>query len=183
MPHESHLQVYFRSKVPSNVLHMVRREIELHYALTHRNIIMLYGAFQDDKHIVLVQVGPRMGLALTGHAPVGEALPACVRVQGLLKRTGSTSLLALRVVPWLGRFAAAIVVTAAPWHTLHPVHPLSPVHTHVRPTCMALPPSLAGVCCAGRPVRHPLRHGPPPHGDTGRRRPSAYWRLDRTCLP
>ncbi|KAG2502238.1 hypothetical protein HYH03_000724 [Edaphochlamys debaryana] len=47
--------VYFLSRVPVNVVHMIRREIELHLPLVHRNIIMLYAAFQDEKHIVLVQ--------------------------------------------------------------------------------------------------------------------------------
>ena len=42
------LKVYFKSKVPANVLHMLRREIELHLPLVHRNIIMLYAAFQDE---------------------------------------------------------------------------------------------------------------------------------------
>ncbi|EFJ52918.1 hypothetical protein VOLCADRAFT_86394 [Volvox carteri f. nagariensis] len=42
------LKVYFLSKVPYNVVHMIRREIELHVPLVHRNIIMLYAAFQDE---------------------------------------------------------------------------------------------------------------------------------------
>ncbi|GFR42360.1 hypothetical protein Agub_g3055 [Astrephomene gubernaculifera] len=49
------LKVYFLSRVPINVVHMIRREIELHVPLTHRNIVMLYAAFQDEKHIVLVE--------------------------------------------------------------------------------------------------------------------------------
>ncbi|GIL67655.1 hypothetical protein Vafri_20979 [Volvox africanus] len=49
------LKVYFLNKVPSNVVHMIRREIELHLPLVHRNIVMLYAAFQDEKHIVLVE--------------------------------------------------------------------------------------------------------------------------------
>ncbi|GIM11803.1 hypothetical protein Vretimale_15261 [Volvox reticuliferus] len=49
------LKVYFLNKVPSNVVHMIRREIGLHVRLVHRNIIMLYAAFQDEKHIVLVE--------------------------------------------------------------------------------------------------------------------------------
>ncbi|GLI71825.1 hypothetical protein VaNZ11_017191 [Volvox africanus] len=49
------LKVYFLNKVPSNVVHMIRREIELHVPLVHRNIVMLYAAFQDEKHIVLVE--------------------------------------------------------------------------------------------------------------------------------
>ncbi len=104
MPCKSHLQVYFRSKVPSNVLHMVRREIELHYGLAHRNIIMLYGAFQDDKHIVLVQVGHRDGPCLVRTCPLEEALPARVHGQELLKR---------RVLPPLIPFALSLALVAS----------------------------------------------------------------------
>ncbi|KXZ45824.1 hypothetical protein GPECTOR_50g618 [Gonium pectorale] len=49
------LKVYFLNRVPINVVHMIRREIELHVPLAHRNVIMLYAAFQDEKHIVLVE--------------------------------------------------------------------------------------------------------------------------------
>ncbi|KAG2499640.1 hypothetical protein HYH03_002579 [Edaphochlamys debaryana] len=49
------LKVYFLSKVPRNVVHMVKREIELHHQLVHPNIIQLYAAFLDADRIVLVQ--------------------------------------------------------------------------------------------------------------------------------
>ncbi|PNW84284.1 hypothetical protein CHLRE_04g228208v5 [Chlamydomonas reinhardtii] len=49
------LKVYFMARVPANTLHMLRREIELHIGLAHKNIIMLYAAFHDSKHLVLVQ--------------------------------------------------------------------------------------------------------------------------------
>lgn len=40
------LKVYFLSRVPSNVLHMVVREIKIQSELTHKNIVGLYAAFQ-----------------------------------------------------------------------------------------------------------------------------------------
>ncbi|KAG2427445.1 hypothetical protein HXX76_012381 [Chlamydomonas incerta] len=49
------LKVYFMARVPPNTLHMLRREIELHIGLAHRNIIMLYAAFHDQGRLVLVQ--------------------------------------------------------------------------------------------------------------------------------
>ncbi len=33
------VQVYFMNRVPPNTLHMLRREIELHIGLAHRNIM------------------------------------------------------------------------------------------------------------------------------------------------
>ncbi|EFJ46034.1 hypothetical protein VOLCADRAFT_121093 [Volvox carteri f. nagariensis] len=47
------LKVYFLSKVPRNVIHMIVREIKIHVELVHKHIVMLYGAFQ--KRLVLVQ--------------------------------------------------------------------------------------------------------------------------------
>ncbi|GIL81253.1 hypothetical protein Vretimale_1183 [Volvox reticuliferus] len=49
------LKVYFLTRVPRNVVHMIKREIELHHQLTHPNIIQLYAAFLDGDRIVLVQ--------------------------------------------------------------------------------------------------------------------------------
>ncbi len=40
------LKVYFMCKLPSNLLHMVLREVEIHRQLVHKNIAALYGAFQ-----------------------------------------------------------------------------------------------------------------------------------------
>ncbi|GIL61452.1 hypothetical protein Vafri_15894, partial [Volvox africanus] len=48
------LKVYFLDKTPAAILHMIRREIEIHAAVAHPNIIMLYSAFQTDRHLVLV---------------------------------------------------------------------------------------------------------------------------------
>ncbi|KAG2491654.1 hypothetical protein HYH03_010024 [Edaphochlamys debaryana] len=48
------LKVYFLRRVPSSVLHMMQREIEIHAAAQHPNIITLYGAFVSDHHLVLV---------------------------------------------------------------------------------------------------------------------------------
>ncbi|KAG2449221.1 hypothetical protein HYH02_005968 [Chlamydomonas schloesseri] len=49
------LKVYFLAKVPLNVVHMIKREIELHVQLVHPHVIQLYGAFLDGDRIVLVQ--------------------------------------------------------------------------------------------------------------------------------
>ncbi|EFJ48347.1 hypothetical protein VOLCADRAFT_81108 [Volvox carteri f. nagariensis] len=49
------LKVYFLAKVPRNVLHMIKREIELHHQLVHPNVIRLYAAFLEGDRIVLVQ--------------------------------------------------------------------------------------------------------------------------------
>ncbi|GLI61103.1 hypothetical protein VaNZ11_003386 [Volvox africanus] len=49
------LKVYFLTRVPRNVVHMIKREIELHHQLTHPNVIQLYAAFLDGDRIVLVQ--------------------------------------------------------------------------------------------------------------------------------
>ncbi|KXZ46043.1 hypothetical protein GPECTOR_47g318 [Gonium pectorale] len=48
------LKVYFMNRVPEAVLHMLCREIEIHAAAVHPNIIALYGAFQTEKHLVMV---------------------------------------------------------------------------------------------------------------------------------
>ncbi len=55
------LKVYFLSRVPSNVLHMVVREIKIHSELTHKNIVALYAAFQ-----VWVQPTFEGSMALSG---------------------------------------------------------------------------------------------------------------------
>ncbi|GLI68352.1 hypothetical protein VaNZ11_012754 [Volvox africanus] len=49
------LKVYSLTRVPPNVLHMIVREIKIHVELVHKHIVMLYGAFQDEKRLVLVQ--------------------------------------------------------------------------------------------------------------------------------
>ncbi|GFR52006.1 hypothetical protein Agub_g14429 [Astrephomene gubernaculifera] len=49
------LKVYFLSRVPANVIHMIVREVKIHAPLVHKNIVMLYGVFQDEKLLVLVQ--------------------------------------------------------------------------------------------------------------------------------
>ncbi|PNH12197.1 Aurora kinase B [Tetrabaena socialis] len=49
------LKVYFLNRVPRNVIHMVKREIELHCPLEHPHVIALYAAFLDSHRIVLVQ--------------------------------------------------------------------------------------------------------------------------------
>ncbi|GIL53942.1 hypothetical protein Vafri_9508 [Volvox africanus] len=49
------LKVYFLSRVPKNVIHMVVREIKIHVELVHKHIVKLYGAFTDQKRLVLVQ--------------------------------------------------------------------------------------------------------------------------------
>ncbi|KXZ51518.1 hypothetical protein GPECTOR_12g481 [Gonium pectorale] len=49
------LKVYFLSRVPANVLHMILREIKIHTELVHDNIIALHAAFQEERRLVLVQ--------------------------------------------------------------------------------------------------------------------------------
>ncbi|KXZ46041.1 hypothetical protein GPECTOR_47g316 [Gonium pectorale] len=48
------LKVYFLNRVPEAVLHMLCREIKIHEAAVHPDIITLYGAFETDKHLVMV---------------------------------------------------------------------------------------------------------------------------------
>ncbi|GLI63773.1 hypothetical protein VaNZ11_006848, partial [Volvox africanus] len=48
------LKVYFMKKIPAAIFHMITREIEIHAAVSHPHIIMLYSAFQTDQHLVLV---------------------------------------------------------------------------------------------------------------------------------
>ncbi|PNH01805.1 Aurora kinase A [Tetrabaena socialis] len=77
------LKVYFLSRTPLNVVHMIRREIDLHLPLLHRNIIALYAAFQDDKHIgVRGPRGPTTELVL---APFLDAL-AYLHARGIMHR-------------------------------------------------------------------------------------------------
>ncbi|GLC48162.1 hypothetical protein PLESTB_000066000 [Pleodorina starrii] len=50
------LKVYFLSRVPANVVHMLKREIEIHCQLVHRHIARLHAAFMDEgDRVVLVQ--------------------------------------------------------------------------------------------------------------------------------
>ncbi|GIL86215.1 hypothetical protein Vretifemale_14603 [Volvox reticuliferus] len=49
------LKVYFLSKVPKNVIHMIIREIKIHVELVHKHIVTLYAAFAAQKRLVLVQ--------------------------------------------------------------------------------------------------------------------------------
>ncbi|GIL86192.1 hypothetical protein Vretimale_13760 [Volvox reticuliferus] len=51
------LKVYSLAHVPGNVVHMLRREVEIQTMLVHRNIVKLYGAFQDfaAQQLILVQ--------------------------------------------------------------------------------------------------------------------------------
>ncbi|PNH03946.1 Aurora kinase B, partial [Tetrabaena socialis] len=48
------LKVYFLSRVPTNVIHQLNREVQIHSELQHRGVLMLYAAFQDSKRLVLV---------------------------------------------------------------------------------------------------------------------------------
>ncbi|KAG2491819.1 hypothetical protein HYH03_009776 [Edaphochlamys debaryana] len=49
------LKVYFLSRVPPNAMHMVAREITIHAELAHKHVLTLYGAFQEEGRLVLVQ--------------------------------------------------------------------------------------------------------------------------------
>ncbi|KXZ50269.1 hypothetical protein GPECTOR_17g908 [Gonium pectorale] len=48
------LKIYFLDRIPGNTLHQIAREIQIQVNLAHRNILGLYGAFQDSKRLVLV---------------------------------------------------------------------------------------------------------------------------------
>ncbi|GFR49846.1 hypothetical protein Agub_g11946 [Astrephomene gubernaculifera] len=49
------LKVYFKARVPSNVIHMVLREVSIHLqACDQRNVLKLYGVFQTDELFVMV---------------------------------------------------------------------------------------------------------------------------------
>ncbi|GLC41416.1 hypothetical protein PLESTM_001193700 [Pleodorina starrii] len=49
------LKVYFKTRVPTNVVHMVMREMDIHVqASEHRNVLKLYGVFQTADVVVLV---------------------------------------------------------------------------------------------------------------------------------
>ncbi|GLI60951.1 hypothetical protein VaNZ11_003201 [Volvox africanus] len=49
------LKVYFKDRVPINVVHMLMREIRIHLlASDNRNILKLYGVFQNEDVIVMV---------------------------------------------------------------------------------------------------------------------------------
>ncbi|KAG2447306.1 hypothetical protein HYH02_007636 [Chlamydomonas schloesseri] len=50
------LKVYFLERIPANVVHMLRREIEIHISMVHPHILRLHCAFLDNKgRLVLVQ--------------------------------------------------------------------------------------------------------------------------------
>ncbi|GIL86239.1 hypothetical protein Vretimale_13767 [Volvox reticuliferus] len=50
------LKVYFLGRIPANVVHMLKREIEIHIQLLHRHVVRLYAAFMDEgDRVVLVQ--------------------------------------------------------------------------------------------------------------------------------
>ncbi|KAG2447323.1 hypothetical protein HYH02_007653 [Chlamydomonas schloesseri] len=49
------LKVYFLDKVPPNAMHMIAREITIHADVAHKHVAMLYGAFQEEGRLVLVQ--------------------------------------------------------------------------------------------------------------------------------
>ncbi|EFJ46110.1 hypothetical protein VOLCADRAFT_93525 [Volvox carteri f. nagariensis] len=50
------LQVYFLTRMPSNVRHMLKREIEIHLHLVYKHVARLYAAFLDKSdRVVLVQ--------------------------------------------------------------------------------------------------------------------------------
>ncbi|KXZ55778.1 hypothetical protein GPECTOR_2g1328 [Gonium pectorale] len=49
------LKVYFLSRVPSNAMHMIAREVMIHADMNHKSIITLYSAFQEENRLVLVQ--------------------------------------------------------------------------------------------------------------------------------
>ncbi|KAG2494940.1 hypothetical protein HYH03_006875 [Edaphochlamys debaryana] len=50
------LKVYFLARMPDNIVHMLKREIEIHAQLVHKQVAQLYAAFLDpEQRVVLVQ--------------------------------------------------------------------------------------------------------------------------------
>ncbi|GFR47793.1 hypothetical protein Agub_g9298, partial [Astrephomene gubernaculifera] len=49
------LKVYFLSRIPFNSFHMIAREVKIHADLAHSNIIKLYGVFEEEGRLVMVQ--------------------------------------------------------------------------------------------------------------------------------
>lgn len=67
------LKVYFLAKVPSNVIHMVRREIQIHSQLAHKNILVLYAAFQVRGLRAAVWHFPETGCKCKCKCPLRDA--------------------------------------------------------------------------------------------------------------
>lgn len=63
--------MYFLAKTPTNTLHQIVREIQIHAGLSHHNVLPLYAAFQVRAHAA-VQCS-----ACPGLAPRSEASKAC----------------------------------------------------------------------------------------------------------
>lgn len=74
------LKVYYRSRVPDNVMHMVLRERAIHASQDHRNVVRLYAAFQvsawagghDMMHAAM------HGVARRGATPPPSTHPAII---------------------------------------------------------------------------------------------------------
>ncbi|KAG2494938.1 hypothetical protein HYH03_006873 [Edaphochlamys debaryana] len=50
------LKVYFLARMPDNIVHMLKREIEIHAQLVHKHVAQLYAAFLDsEQRVMLVQ--------------------------------------------------------------------------------------------------------------------------------
>ncbi|KAG2447305.1 hypothetical protein HYH02_007635 [Chlamydomonas schloesseri] len=70
------LKVYFLNKVPVNVVHMLKREIEIHSQLVHKHVARLHGAFLDDsQRVVLVQEFAARGDLLHVMQRLGGRMP------------------------------------------------------------------------------------------------------------
>ncbi|KAG2436217.1 hypothetical protein HXX76_006529 [Chlamydomonas incerta] len=68
------LKVYFLAKTPTNTLHQIVREIQIHASLNHHNVLPLYAAFKDPKRLVLVLEHAARGDLYNLHANVDRQL-------------------------------------------------------------------------------------------------------------
>jgi hypothetical protein len=103
--------------VPRNVVHMLKREIEIHSQLNHPHIIALYAAFLDGDRIVLVQVrerarASRCTAAACGEAPAGRWTSE--RVRGLrAMQTAAAPASPCRSTPRAATYSSACAKWAA----------------------------------------------------------------------
>ncbi|KAG2494941.1 hypothetical protein HYH03_006876 [Edaphochlamys debaryana] len=66
------LKVYFLARMPDNIVHMLKREIEIHAQLVHKHVAQLYAAFLDsDQRVVLVQEYAARGDLYVTHKRLG----------------------------------------------------------------------------------------------------------------
>ncbi|GLI68363.1 hypothetical protein VaNZ11_012766, partial [Volvox africanus] len=77
------LKIYSLAHVPRNVVHMLRREVEIQTMLVHRNIVRLYGAFQDStsqRLVLVLELGDNGSLVEVHRALGGRMSESQARV-------------------------------------------------------------------------------------------------------